>query len=106
MRLRLQSIFFTDSVRNYLVSCAAIIGGMGWTVAFLVLLVGGLIAVAVARLPPSRRARSAWMARSHVRGPSAMRHIAAYQMVQNVGFVVAAVGAIGLLGRYTGVLRR
>ncbi len=35
-----------------------------------------------------------------------MRHIAAYQMVQNVGFVVAAVGAIGLLGRYTGVLRR
>jgi len=81
-------------------------GGMGWTVAFLVLLAGGLIAVAVgaiASLPACEVRVDGAESCSRTISDAAF---SAYQMVRNVGFAVAVVGAIGLLGRYTGLLRR
>jgi hypothetical protein len=79
---------------------------MRWTLAFLVLLVGGLIAVAVgsfASLPACEVRADGIQECSRTISDAAY---SGYQMVQNVGFAVAAVGVFGLLGRYTGLLRR
>ena len=79
---------------------------MRWTVAFLILLMGGLIAVAVGAivsLPTCEVGADGGRFCSRTISDAAFN---GYEMVQNVGFAVAAVSAFGLLGRYTGLLRR
>ena len=79
---------------------------MRWTVVFLALLVSGVVAWAIggiASLPEcvTRADGGEWCSRAISDATYAF-----YQGVQNAGFAAAALGALGLLGRYTGLLRR
>ncbi len=78
---------------------------MGWTAVFYALLLGGFIAIAVGGIanvpecemtPDGQVCTTLWNEAEY----------RFYETIYKVGFAAAVIGAFGLLGRVTGVLRR